>query len=78
VKAYQQLMEKNADKAGPEIAQRMQHCLQDADFTGVRGPKSLAQLPEAERKEWQKLWQEVEALRQRAAGKSAVASPTRP
>jgi serine/threonine protein kinase/tetratricopeptide (TPR) repeat protein len=78
LKAYRQRTEKNADKAGPEIAQRMQHWLQDADFTGVRGPKSLAQLPEAERKEWQKLWQEVEALRQRAAGKPAVASPTRP
>jgi hypothetical protein len=48
---------------------RMQHWLQDADFTGVRGPKSLAQLPEAERKEWQKLWEEVEALRMRAMGK---------
>jgi hypothetical protein len=67
LKAYRQLMEKNADKAGPEIAQRMQHWLQDTDFAGVRGPEALARLPEAERKEWQKLWQEVEALRQRAA-----------
>jgi hypothetical protein len=34
----------------------------------VRGPEALACLPEAERKEWQKLWQEVEALKRQAAG----------
>jgi hypothetical protein len=32
----------------------------------VRGPEALAKLPQAERKGWQKLWEEVEALRQRA------------
>jgi serine/threonine protein kinase/Flp pilus assembly protein TadD len=78
LQAYRQVMEKFADKAGPEIAQRMQHWLKDTDFAGVRGPESLTRLPETERKEWQKLWEEVEALRQRAAGKPAAASPTRP
>jgi serine/threonine-protein kinase len=67
--AYRQLMEQNADKAGPEIAQRMQHWLQDTDFAGVRGPDALARLPEAERPPWQNLWEEVEALRMRATGK---------
>jgi serine/threonine protein kinase/Flp pilus assembly protein TadD len=74
LKAYRQLMEKSADKAGPAIAQRMQHWLQDGDFSGVRGAESLARLPEAERKEWHKLWQEVEALRQRAAQPPKTAS----
>ena len=32
----------------------------------------------AEREEWRKLWQEVEALRQRAAGRPASARPARP
>ncbi len=45
----------------------MQHWQQDKDFAGVRGPKALARLPEAERHEWQKLWQDVAALRQGAA-----------
>jgi serine/threonine protein kinase/tetratricopeptide (TPR) repeat protein len=67
LKAYGLAMEKGADKAGPEVAQRMQHWLGDADFAGVRGPESLGKLPEAERQEWQKLWQEVEALRQRSS-----------
>jgi tetratricopeptide (TPR) repeat protein len=68
VKGYGQVMQKSPDKDGPAIAQRMQHWLQDEDFAGVRGDKALAKLSEAERKDWQKLWQEVETLRQRAAG----------
>jgi tetratricopeptide (TPR) repeat protein len=70
LKAYRQLMDKSAGKAGPAIAQRMQHWLKDDDFAGVREADALARLPEAERKEWQKLWQEVEALRQQAAAKT--------
>jgi len=30
----------------------------------VRGAESLAKLPQAERGEWQRLWEEVAALRQ--------------
>jgi tetratricopeptide (TPR) repeat protein len=78
LKEYRQAMEKSAGKAGPAVAQRMQHWLQDADFAGVRGPASLAQLPEAERQEWQKLWQEVEALRQSATRQPTAASPAGP
>jgi hypothetical protein len=37
-------------------------------IAGVRGD-ALAKLPEAERQEWQKLWDDVEALRKRAAEK---------
>jgi hypothetical protein len=37
-------------------------------LAGVRGPEALARLPEAERPEWQKLWEEVAALQKRAAG----------
>jgi len=77
LKANRQQMDKTPDKAGPVIARRMQHWLQDTDFAGVRGAEALARLPEAERKEWQKLWEEVEALRQRAAGKPAATSPDR-
>ena len=65
-------------KAGPAIAQRMQHWLEDSDFAGVRGAEALGKLPEAERKEWQKLWQEVEALWQRAAERPPAASSARP
>jgi hypothetical protein len=78
LKAYRQLMEKSAGKAGPAVAQRMQHWLQDEDFAGVHGPEALDRLPEAERQEWQKLWQEVEALRQSALRQPTAASSARP
>ncbi|HEY7423918.1 MAG TPA: hypothetical protein VH682_06700 [Gemmataceae bacterium] len=78
LKAYRQAMEKSAGKDGPAIAQRMQHRLKADDFAGVRGAESLAKLPEAERTEWQKLWQEVEALQQRAAERPAAPPSARP
>jgi serine/threonine-protein kinase len=78
LKAYWQQMDKTPDQAGPEITQRMQHWLQDTDFAGVRGSEALAKLPEVERKDWHKLWQEVEALRKLAAQQPKTASPTRP
>ena len=58
-------MDKSAGKAGPEIAQRMQHWLADTDFTGVRVAEAIARLPEKERGDWQKLWEEVEAMKRR-------------
>jgi hypothetical protein len=63
--------EKEPEKVRPVLTKTMQHWLQDKDFAGVRGSEALGKLPEAERQEWQKLWQEVEALRQRSneAGK---------
>jgi hypothetical protein len=46
----------------------MQHRRQDPDFAGVRGD-ALVKLPGAEPHERQKLWDDVEALRKRAAEK---------
>lgn len=41
------------------------------DFAGVRDEQALARLPEAERRDWAKLWHDVDALRRRAAGPPA-------
>jgi tetratricopeptide (TPR) repeat protein len=57
---------KNSDKTRPMVQQTMQHWQQDEDFAGVRGD-ALAKLPETERQEWQKLWQEVDELGKRVA-----------
>ena len=62
------LIGKNADKARAFVQKTLQHRQQDPDFAGVRGD-ALAKLPEAERQEWQKPWDDVEALRKRAAEK---------
>jgi tetratricopeptide (TPR) repeat protein len=68
LKAYRQLMDRSAGKAGPAIAQRLQHWLQDTDFAGVRGPEALGKLPEAERRAWQDLWADVAQTLARAQG----------
>jgi tetratricopeptide (TPR) repeat protein len=65
--AWRRLLEKEPAKAGPAVRQQMQHWQDDADFVGVRGVEALGRLPAAERPDWQKLWQEVQELRQRAA-----------
>jgi hypothetical protein len=41
----------------------MQHWQQETAFDGVRGSPGLAKLPAAERQAWQRLWEEVEAVR---------------
>ena len=53
--------------AGPDVAARarqlLDHWWTDPDLAGVREVKELAKLPEAERKEWQRFWTDVNALR---------------
>lgn len=57
----------NTDKERLRVSQEMQDWLCDADFNGVRDGSALARLPEAERRDWQRLWAEVkEVLRQAA------------
>jgi serine/threonine protein kinase/tetratricopeptide (TPR) repeat protein len=65
--AWSRLLENVPDKAGIKVLQAMQDWQTDTAFAGVRGPEALAKLPEAERLEWQKLWEEVAALEKRAA-----------
>jgi tetratricopeptide (TPR) repeat protein len=64
--AWRQQREGDPNKAGPTVLALMQRWQQDANFAGVRDAEALASLPEAERFEWQKLWADVRALRQRA------------
>jgi tetratricopeptide (TPR) repeat protein len=65
-----------------EVVQRRMECWQqDKDLADVRHKDSLAKLPEAERKEWEKLWADVAALRKRAADVAALGeniAPPRP
>jgi hypothetical protein len=45
-----------------DVQHSMRHWLEDSDFAGVRGPQALANLPETERQDWQKLWADVKEL----------------
>jgi tetratricopeptide (TPR) repeat protein len=66
--AWRRLLDREPDKAGM-VALRMRHWLVvDPDFASVRGKDALAKLPDAERESWQKLWDDVSALLERAKG----------
>ncbi len=74
--AFDQMMEKPADKARStialpiRIAPRMQQWLEDTDFAGVRGDSALAKLPDEERAAWRKLWADVAEMLTKAQGKA--------
>jgi tetratricopeptide (TPR) repeat protein len=57
---------KEAQKGTPQaravVQKTLRHWQKDSDLAGVRQAAALAKLPEAERAEWQKLWDEVAAL----------------
>jgi tetratricopeptide (TPR) repeat protein len=67
--AWGRLLEKEPDKTAPVLAATMQHWQQDTDLAGVRGQEALAKLPEAERQEWPRLWNDVAEMLKRAQAK---------
>ena len=64
---------KDSDRLNVSLA--LQHWLRNPDFNGVRGPDALAKLPEAERKDWQKLWDDVPDTLARAKAKGTAPPP---
>jgi tetratricopeptide (TPR) repeat protein len=69
VVSWSQALEK---KAGPErrlVVRLLEYCKGDPDFAGVRDADALAELPEDERKAWQALWADVDAVLKTAHGK---------
>jgi serine/threonine protein kinase len=66
---WARLVESSSPQANAFVAQALKHWQEDTDLVGIRDLKELAKLPESEREEWQRLWEEVEALRKRAEGR---------
>jgi hypothetical protein len=56
-------------QTGAQVQQQMRHWLTDTDLAGFRDKGALDKLPDAERKEWHKLWADVDALLKRARDK---------
>ncbi len=59
---WRQVLEAEPAPGRLAVLRATAHWLQDRAFAGVRGPSALARLPQAERRDWQRLWEEVEAL----------------
>ena len=55
-------------RPAPRVRQMLEHWKADSDLAGVRDEAGLAKLPEAERRAWQALWADVEALLKKARG----------
>jgi tetratricopeptide (TPR) repeat protein len=70
--AWALLLHKEPDKARPVVVEQMRDWQADTDFSGVRGPQALSQLPEAERKLWRRLWDDVANTLKRARGSAAA------
>jgi tetratricopeptide (TPR) repeat protein len=71
--AWGKRLKKEPDKMRPVLIMQMQHWRQDTDLAGVRDKGRLARLPAEERAAWARLWADVAATRDRAAGKPAPA-----
>ena len=67
LEALRSNLDQNPEKLGSMVQQTMQIWQRDTDFDGVRGEEAVAKLPESERRDWQKLWEEVAELERRAA-----------
>jgi tetratricopeptide (TPR) repeat protein len=75
-KAWYQLLDSGSPQARTSIAKALAHWKQDSSLAGIRDSEALARLPEAERKEWQTLWADVDSLQSRAA--TTKATETKP
>jgi hypothetical protein len=67
--AWQDLLQKAPKQTRLSIRETLRSWQKDTDLAGVRGQAALAKLPEAERREWAKLWGEVVALLAKASPK---------
>jgi hypothetical protein len=70
-------VEKGPAQARAAVPEQLARWQIDPELAGVRGA-ALAELPEAERPPWQKLWAEVASLRKRAGKAPEPASSSRP
>jgi tetratricopeptide (TPR) repeat protein/serine/threonine protein kinase len=71
--AWGRLLENEPDQASAaRITKFLRSWLADSDLAAVRGPKALAQLPEAERQQWRQLWKDVGDQLKNALGKTVL------
>jgi tetratricopeptide (TPR) repeat protein len=59
---YAKLAGRDDPKMKGAVRRRLAHWRQDANLASVRDPQALDQLPEDERQQWRRLWDDVAAL----------------
>jgi hypothetical protein len=64
---WTKLAENDNPKARDAVQQTLKHWQTDADLACLRDKDALEKLPEAERDEWRKLWDDVAAVLKRAS-----------
>jgi serine/threonine-protein kinase len=64
---YAQLAKRDNPMTKAAVRQRMEHWQQDPDLASVRDEAALARLPDDERADWRRLWDDVEALRKQVS-----------
>jgi serine/threonine-protein kinase len=64
---WQRCLRDGNRRDGADADAMLRHWQGDADLLGVRHPWSLLRLPADERRQWQKLWADVDALREKAS-----------
>ncbi|MHB1562460.1 MAG: hypothetical protein ACYC61_33885, partial [Isosphaeraceae bacterium] len=64
--AWVKVLETGDAQARPFVRRALEHWRVASDLAGVRDPDALAKPPEPERKAWQSLWADVDALIHRA------------
>jgi tetratricopeptide (TPR) repeat protein len=74
--AWGRFLEAGQPGASSTILRKVGGWKQDADLAGIRDRDALAKLTEAERREWQALWADVDSLLKVAA--RSKATPSRP
>jgi tetratricopeptide (TPR) repeat protein len=60
-----QALDNGDAQTNTQARQRLRHWKTDRDLAGVRAPDALARLPDHERKQWERLWSDVDALLRR-------------
>jgi hypothetical protein len=58
---------RNGQAKKAQVRAWMQHWRSNGDFAGVRGNDALTRIPAEERKEWERLWAEVDTLIRRVS-----------
>ena len=61
-----------------KVAAILRHWRKDADLAAIRDADALATLPEAERRDWLALWDEVDALIRKAIEPTAAVTAEDP